>query len=384
MKIVAAIPAKGTSKRIPRKNMQKVLGIPLFLWAANNLNRVLPKQDIYIDSDSAEILENAAFFGYNTIKRPAELATNAIDGNQLMLWQASNLDADVIIQHLPPMIFLRKETILNGIQAIKDGYDSAFALMKDALYIWNEDGPLYDLKNIPNSFTLPIIRIESMGFYIARKKVLEETGTRICGKHLPVEIDAFESIDIDNPVDLRMARALANGLDRDSEYTIGIDKYFKKKDIKLLILDVDGVMTDGGMYYSESGDRFKKFNTKDGIAIKRLLKVGIDVRFLSSGTNVNLIKGRAKTLGVTKYYCGLEEKSKILLGWIKELKLIKSEVSYIGDDVNDLEAMQHCDLLACPSDASSEVKDICQIILKKKGGEGCIREFIDGYLLNNE
>ena len=106
MKIVGFIPAKGSSTRTPAKNMQKVLGVPLFLWAANNLNKVLDKQDIYIDSDSEEILAIAKKHGFNTIKRPIELATNATDGNQLLQWQAKNVDADIYIQHLPPMIFL--------------------------------------------------------------------------------------------------------------------------------------------------------------------------------------------------------------------------------------------------------------------------------------
>jgi len=381
MKIAAAIPAKGTSNRVPSKNMQQILGVPLFLWAANNLNRVLPKEDIYIDSDSDETLALAEKFGYQTIKRPSDLATNATDGNQLMLWQASNLDADIIIQHLPPMIFLKAETIRKALSAIRDdGYDSAFAINEEAFYLWDENGARYDLKNIPNSFTLPKLRIEGMGFYACRKEKLVETGVRVCGRSASIEIDAFESVDIDNPIDLEMARAIAGGLSRDSKYTAGLSQYFSRPNIKLLVLDVDGVMTDGGMYYTESGDQFKKFDTKDGIAIKRMVESGIEVRFLSSGTNVGLIKNRAETLGVQVAHCGLEKKTEILGRWIEELSLKKEDIAYIGDDINDLEAMKMSGFTVCPSDAVVEIKSSVNVVLTSDGGASCVREFWETYI----
>lgn len=380
MKIAAAIPAKGTSSRVPSKNLQPILGVPLFLWAANNLQRVLPRKDIYIDSDSIEILELAEKHGFSTIERPTELATNATNGHELMLWQSSNIETDILIQHLPPMIFLREQTIRRGIELIEEGYDSAFTLIEDHLYMWNDDGPCYDLKNLPNSFTLPKIGIEGMGFYIAKKAVLDKEKVRTCGKFKPIPINTFEAIDIDYPEDLELASAIAQGLDRNSEYIRGVDQYFLPEKIKLLILDVDGVMTDGGMYYSESGDQFKKFNTKDGIAIKRMVDSGIEVRFLSSGTNVNLIQERATTLGVKTVYCGLQKKTEILDNWIKDLNLRKQEIAYIGDDINDLDAMKMAGFVTCPSDAIDEVKRQSNVTLKSVGGNGCIREFWDRFI----
>mgnify|MGYP006425838889 CR=1 FL=1 len=380
MKIAAAIPAKGSSSRVPSKNLQKVLGVPLFLWAANNLSRVLAQRDIYVDSDSIEILEIAQSHGFSTIQRPSDLATNATNGHELMLWQASNIECDVLIQHLPPMLFLREETIRRGIDLIKNGYDSAFALVEEHFYMWDDNGPCYDLKNLPNSFTLPKVGIEGMGFYISRKDVLEKERVRTCGKYAPVAINSFESIDIDYPEDLALATAVAKGLDRNSEYTCGISQYLKRDNIKLLVLDVDGVMTDGGMYYSESGDQLKKFNTKDGIAIKRMVDAGIEVRFLSSGTSANLIAERGKTLGVSTTYCGLEKKTKVLGSWIETLQLPREEIAYIGDDINDLDAMKCAGFVACPSDALEEVCINADVILDAPGGGGCIREFWERFI----
>lgn len=155
----------------------------------------------------------------------------------------------------------------------------------------------------------------------------------------------------------------------------------KKINIKLLALDVDGVLTDGGMYYSESGDEFKKFNTKDGMGIKLTVEKGIPVAFISSGINKNIITNRAKLLGVKFIYVGKGEKVEILSNWCKQLKIEMNEVAYIGDDVNDLKIINAVGFSACPSDAMKAIKDKVNLILKLKGGEGCVREFIEEKIL---
>lgn len=158
------------------------------------------------------------------------------------------------------------------------------------------------------------------------------------------------------------------------------NKTIPKLDIKLLIIDIDGVMTDGGMYYTESGDEFKKFNTKDGIAIKKAKKAGIKIGFLSSGFNHQLIKNRGNLLGVDLIHSGENPKIEVLDKWVKMLDIEYESVAYIGDDVNDLQCMQKVGLTACPSDAAGKIKEISNIILMSKGGYGCVREFCEKYL----
>jgi 3-deoxy-D-manno-octulosonate 8-phosphate phosphatase (KDO 8-P phosphatase) len=147
--------------------------------------------------------------------------------------------------------------------------------------------------------------------------------------------------------------------------------------IKLVILDVDGVLTDGGMYYTENGDQFKKFNTKDGLAIKRLAQNGIMFGIISNGSNTNLINLRAAHLGINHVYCGIDNKLTILKAWLQKLKIQPSEVAYIGDDVNDIECMQYVGFTACPNDAHFKIKAIANTILQLNGGQGCVREFLD-------
>ncbi len=158
----------------------------------------------------------------------------------------------------------------------------------------------------------------------------------------------------------------------------------KKSKIKLLILDVDGVLTDGGVYFTESGDEFKKFNVKDGVGIRRAVKAGIKVAFLSAGRTKKLIQRRADMLNVELVYVGNEEKIIILKQWMKKLKISFDNVAYIGDDLNDLECIIKCGFSACPADAAQKIKNSVNFVLEKKGGEGCVREFIEKILISIE
>ena len=153
----------------------------------------------------------------------------------------------------------------------------------------------------------------------------------------------------------------------------------KLDQIKLLILDVDGVMTDGGMLFSANGDEQKKFNTKDGMGIIKAINNGLQIGIISSGFSNEIVKQRANMLGIQKCHVGRESKIDILNQWMKEEGISFEEIAMIGDDINDLEIMKAIGVAACPSDAVIEIKTISHLILQKKGGKGCIREFLDLY-----
>lgn len=156
----------------------------------------------------------------------------------------------------------------------------------------------------------------------------------------------------------------------------------KLKKIKLLILDIDGVMTDAGMYFTESGDQFKKYNAKDGMAIRALDRFGIQAGIISSGFKLNMVKNRAEMLKIKHIYVGRDPKMDILIDWCDKLQLGMDEVAIIGDDINDFPVMQAVGFSACPSDAVLKIKETVDLVLHTKGGQGCVREFIDFYLLD--
>jgi 3-deoxy-D-manno-octulosonate 8-phosphate phosphatase (KDO 8-P phosphatase) len=154
-----------------------------------------------------------------------------------------------------------------------------------------------------------------------------------------------------------------------------------KKNISFVCLDVDGVLTDGGMYYTEAGDEFKKFNTKDGMAIKLMVSKGLNVAFLSNGTQQKLIEKRAKLLGAQYVWVGAGDKKSVLDGWISQLKISMDNVAYIGDDINDLHLLKEAGFSACPANALPVVKNAVHVVLSRKGGDACVRELADKYLL---
>ena len=180
---------------------------------------------------------------------------------------------------------------------------------------------------------------------------------------------------------VRISEALQLPVDRllKEDFSIFEDR-LNTFNLKFLALDVDGVLTDGGMYYTQKGDEFKKFNAKDGLAIKTLTAAGITVGFISSGINGHIIKERAKLLGVQYVYIGTWKKLEVLQEWCSELNIGLQDVAYIGDDVNDLPALTKAGLSACPADAVLKVRQVAHIILNLKGGEGCVREFVERFI----
>lgn len=167
-------------------------------------------------------------------------------------------------------------------------------------------------------------------------------------------------------------------------HSVGLNTHMKNKlkKIKLLVLDVDGVMTDGGMYFTENGDQIKKYNTKDGMAILKSIEKGLQVAIISSGFAPGMVQKRADMLGIQNCIVTRENKIDVLRTLLQELNLDFDQVAMIGDDVNDLEVMSSIGVSACPSDAVNEIKSISHIHLAKKGGEGCVREFFDQYFNN--
>ena len=151
----------------------------------------------------------------------------------------------------------------------------------------------------------------------------------------------------------------------------------KAKQIKILLTDCDGVLTDGGVYYGNDGEFLKKFNMKDGRGVERLRNlVKVHTGIITGEVSPSVIK-RAAKLQITELHLGIKNKVAVLMQIMVNHNFTKEQVAYIGDDVNDIEIMQKVGLSACPSDAISFTKNIADYICEKKGGDGCFREFAE-------
>ena len=151
---------------------------------------------------------------------------------------------------------------------------------------------------------------------------------------------------------------------------------------KVVFTDIDGVWTDGGMYYDEMGGEFKKFNTSDSAGVLFLHINDIPIVILT-GENSSAVLHRAKKLKIREVFVAVKNKLEKATKWLSERNISLSEAAFIGDDLNDMELLRAVGISACPNQAPDYVKNCVGHILHKKGGEGAFREFVE-MLLKNE
>ena len=147
----------------------------------------------------------------------------------------------------------------------------------------------------------------------------------------------------------------------------------------MIVLDVDGTLTDGGIYMLDSGEEMKRFHVKDGMAIARLQKQGYVFGFLSGSKSQGAIRQRAKNLGIAHVYVGADDKQTVLASWLTQLDLKPTEVLFMGDDLNDISIMRYCGVSACPADAADPVRKLADIVTERRGGDASFRELADQY-----
>ncbi len=145
---------------------------------------------------------------------------------------------------------------------------------------------------------------------------------------------------------------------------------------KLILTDIDGVWTDGGMYYDQAGNELKKFNTSDsaGVLFAHLLDIPVGI---ITGESTNIVKRRAEKLKIDYLYMGVKNKYNTLYELCKLLKISPKEVAYIGDDINDIVVLKEVGLSVCPMNAPAYVKRYAKFVTKRSGGEGAFREFVE-------
>ena len=146
--------------------------------------------------------------------------------------------------------------------------------------------------------------------------------------------------------------------------------------IKIVLTDVDGVLTDGGMYYTEKGDIMKKFHARDGMGVTLLRRIGIPTIIVTKEKN-KIIKQWATKMKVSKVYDGIMRKEEILSIICKKFDVIPQQVAYIGDDVNDIELLKKVGFSITPNDAIKEAKKNCDYVCKNNGGNAAFREVVD-------
>lgn len=379
MKTVAFIPVRGGSKSIPGKNIKPLGGRPLLHWTLEAATEAQSIDQVFVSSDSEEILSCARSYGHDqvvAIERPAEFATDTASTESAMLDFARQHDFDriVLIQATSP---LTTAADLDGALAHMDevGAQSLLSGTHEFRFRWGGDAARYVTAENYEPIRRPRRQdwngefMENGAFYVTSREALLRTECRLSGSVAFWIMRAHTAVEIDTLDDWEILEAL-------------IQRHRPAKaaqDYRLLITDVDGVLTDGGMYYGPEGEALKKFNTRDGMGLELWRKSGRQVAIVT-GENSPAVAARAKKMNITELHLGIQEKAAVVRSIAQRLGVPMTQVAYIGDDRNDLSAMAEVGLVACPSDAHASVQKIAHYRCARPGGGGCVREFVDHLL----
>ncbi|WP_457559305.1 HAD-IIIA family hydrolase [Candidatus Harpocratesius sp.] len=388
-KVVAFIPVRGNSKSIPLKNIKNIAGKPLVFWSIEAALSANIISDIFISTDSSTIKETIEnqFDNNNkvhVIGRSKESATDTSSSEIVLLefCQVYSFDYVFFIQATSPLI--SSSDIDNAFhKLLETRCDSLLSVVRQKRFIWEEDGngnihpSNYDYENRPRRQDFNGFLVENGAFYLSSRQNILKSNCRISGKITFFEMREETYYEIDELSDwLIVEQLLKRKIQKEKKNSLP-DSILK---IKYLILDVDGTLTDGGMYYTESGEFIKKFNTRDAHGLELVRREGITPVLMTS-ENSSIVTSRAKKMKIDKVYLGCKNKLETLNSFCKENKVSMENIAFIGDDVNDLAAIKKVGFSACPLDAEEQIKENVDYISAKKGGNGAVRDICNHILI---
>jgi YrbI family 3-deoxy-D-manno-octulosonate 8-phosphate phosphatase len=378
MSVIAFIPARGGSKSILQKNIKVFCGKPLIFWNLQELQKS-DVDEIIVATDSDEIKSIVNAFNFSKVKVYDRIKDNAQDissTESVMLEyikcsNISNEDTFMLVQATSP--FTQSIHFNEGLELFNK-HDSVLSCCRSKRFSWKNGKALnYDIYNRPRRQDFDGTLIENGAFYISSVEAIKESKNRISGDIGIYEMPEYTYTEIDEPEDWIVAESLMKRFILNNEV-----KDFSN--IKLFLSDVDGVLTDAGMYYTETGDEFKKFCTYDGMGFQLLQKTGVKVGILTT-EDKELNRRRAKKLGLDFDFHGAKDKLQIVKDLCINENITLSEVAYIGDDVNCFSLLSNVGIAACPNNAVDKIKAIPNIMqLKSNGGDGVVREFVELFL----
>lgn len=380
---VVFIAVRGGSKSIPFKNIKPINGRPLIYWTLDAAMNCIKVDQIYVSTDSEEICKvvesykKGAENGHkvNCISRSAETATDIASTESAMLEFAKQhaFRHIILVQATSPL--LDHKQLTEAIEYYQQSnYDSLISVVRQKRFIWGEsDGQFfpinYDYRNRPRRQNFDGFLVENGAFYITAKELLMESQCRISGRIGAYEMNETTYFEIDEIEDWLIVEKLLRRKNHENQSTR----------IKLFATDCDGILTDGGMYYTESGDEMKKFNAKDGMGFALLREAGIKTAIIT-GEDTAIIVDRADKIGADYLFKGIKDKLPVLKQIAKKEGIKLSEIAYMGDDLNDIQCLEAAGLGFSVLDAEEIAKSTADIIVNKRGGNGAVREAI-GYLI---
>lgn len=370
---VAIIPARGGSKGIPLKNLQKVAGKTLLARAVEAASEASGVDLVVVSTDHDGIADEAERAGATVVRRPDEISGDLASSEDALLYTLEQLPEQyavtAFLQCTSP--FIDPQSIDNAIERVAaDAADVVFSAVEDHSFLWTLDDEGHaeavghDAAYRPRRQDRKIHYNETGAFYIMRTSGLQEHRHRFFGRIEIEEVPLEQAREIDTMADLTLVRAVAAA---GGQPTV--------LDVDALVTDFDGVHTDDAGYVNEHGDEMVRVHRGDGMGVSRLVRSGLPFLILSKERNP-VVTRRAEKLRV-EVAQGIDNKADVLLEWMREKDLDPSRVAYVGNDINDLEAFSVVGWPIAVADAHPEVLLAARLVLSQRGGHGAVREVCD-------
>jgi N-acylneuraminate cytidylyltransferase len=369
---IAVLPLRKGSKGIPGKNKKKMLGRPLFSWTLgaaifSNLDTV------YVYTDDEEIItyiekEYGWCAKVKTVNRKASTAMDTSSTEEAMLAFTSQLKENYsvlcLLQATSPMT--TSKDINAVLEKIDNQNDSALTVVKTHRFTWNADGTAqnYDPFNRPRRQDFEGLLVENGAVYATTKTAFLQSKNRVSGIVGLVEMDEASYTEIDTLTDWDIVEQLLASR---------FQKAKVQSKIQYLVLDVDGVFTDGSVFFSAEGEMLKRFDMRDGMGLEILRQNNVEVVVMTS-ENSALVGQRMKKLQIESVFLGVKDKYAFLTQFLKDRKASFADVAYVGDDVNDLANICSAGWSFCPADGTEIVKRHADYVLTQNSAAGSIRE----------
>lgn len=372
MKNIGFIPLRKGSKGIVNKNKRKMVGRPLFTWVLgeaifSNLDEII----VYTDDESIIEFINKEYHWTNKVKaiiRSEASASDTASTEIAMIEFCESIDYDFdgfcLLQATSP--FTKSKDINTCLAKLNNGFDSALTVVNTHRFLWNEKGEAlnYNPLKRPRRQDFDGLLIENGAVYAVTKQALKTHKNRIGDKTAVVKMPDDSLLEIDSESDWIAIESLL--IERQKR-----EKQSKK--ITHVVLDVDGVFTDGTITYTKDGEHTKSFDMRDGMGIEILRQFDVEVMIMTS-ENSQLVAKRMEKLKLEHVYLGVKDKYTLLKNIVTESNISLSNVAYVGDDVNDLTNICSVGWSLAPNNATDIVKNHADVVLSKNSGAGAIRE----------
>lgn len=379
MRTVAIIPARGGSKGVPRKNLQRVGGVPLVERAVRSALAVEGIDLVVVSTDDAEIAAVASTAGAVVVGRPVEISGDTASSESAILHAVEQLeaagervDAVAFLQATSP--FIPSAALAEAVREVEaDRADSVFSAHETYGFLWERTGDdaavaiNHDSGYRPRRQDREPHYLETGAFYVFRVAGFRAARHRFFGRIRIAEVPEWTAIEIDDAQQLEIARALA-----------ALHETPDRIAVRAVVTDFDGVHTDDTASVDADGHERVRVSREDGMGVALLRRAGIPMLILSTEVNT-VVRARAEKLRVPVLH-GIDDKESALRGWAEENGLDLDEVAYLGNDVNDLPAMRIVGWPVAVANAHPRVLAEARIVLTRRGGHGAVRELVERVL----